>query len=87
MIVEAFDLRDVFPFLLNDIGISTYCREVMNMTQSLALLALKILLVVLVFFANLALVGRRLLVLANRYISRMSINKFSSFKVFLFHFC
>lgn len=53
----------------------------------LAPLAPKIaLLVVLVFFASLTLVGRRLLVLATRYISKRNINELSPFGVFSLFF-
>ena len=41
---------------------------------------------VLIFFASLALVSRRLLVFAIRYVSRKSVNRLSPFGVLLFFF-
>ena len=84
----ALDLEDVFlviPVLLNDVDICTCCKEVVIATF-LATLASKTFLV-LVFLACLALVGRKLLVLATRYISKSSINGLNSSRVFLLLFC
>lgn len=87
MIVKILNLRNIFQFPLDDIGVSTYCKRVVA-TTFLALLALKIsLLVVLILFISLALVGRRLLVLTTRYVSKKSVSELSSFRVFLLFFC
>ena len=86
LIVEALDLGDVLFFLFNNISIiSTYCKRVI-VTTSLTLLMLKTSLIVLVFLASLALVNRRLLVFAIRYVSGKSVSGLSPFGVFLLLF-
>lgn len=79
----AFDLGNVFLFLLDNISIYTYFRRVMAVT-SLAPLVLKIFLVVLVFFGSLALVNERLLMFAIGYVNGRSVSGLNLFKVFLF---
>ena len=87
MTVEALDLGNIFHFLLDGVDVSTSCRRVIT-TTSLALSSPKIsLLVVLVFLVNLALVGRRLLMLVIRYISKRSISGLNPSGVFLLFFC
>ena len=87
-IVEAFDLEDVFPFFLDDIGVSTYYIEVMATTLSLLLKASKTSLVTLVFLASFALVGQKLLeILAIGYVNGKSINGLIPFWVFFLFFC
>ena len=73
-------------FLYDDVSISTCCRGVI-VTTFLALLAPKTSFVVLVFFASLALVGGRLLVLVIRYVSGRSIIGLYISTVILFFFC
>lgn len=77
IIVVALDLGDVFLFLLDVIGISTYYRKVMATVLSSSLTAPKTTpLAVLVPFATLVLGGRRLLgLLAIRYVSKKSVSK------------
>lgn len=79
----AFDLGDVFLFLLDNISIYTCFRGVMAVT-SLAPLVLKTFLVVLVFFGSLALVDERLLMFAIGYVNRRSVSGLNLFRVFLF---
>ena len=86
MTVEILDLRDIFPFFLDDVGVSTHCKRVMAITPSISLTS-KTSLVVLFLFASLALVDRRLLVLATKYISGKSVSGLNLSKVFLFFFC
>lgn len=82
----TLDLEDIFPFLLDNISVYTYCKEVMATILFLAPKAPRTFLVVLVLFW-LALVDRRLWVLATRYVNRRSISGFSLFGVFFFLFC
>lgn len=87
MTIKTLDLGDIFHFLFNGIGINICCGKVVSITF-LALLATKTsLLVILVFFAPLALVNRRLLVFATRYVNERNVNKLSSFENSLFIFC
>ena len=88
VIVEAFDLDDIFPFLLDDVGVSTYCKGVMA-TTFLALLALKISLAILIFLASLTLIGRNWCLSLDTLAERMSVDlilpkSFSSFFLGLF---
>lgn len=87
--VEILDLEDVFPFLLDDISISTYYRKVMATTLSLLPTTPKTTsLLILVFFAHLALVdGRLLRMFATIYVSRKGIIRLIPSKVFLLLFC
>lgn len=82
----ALNLEDVFLFFFDNVGVCTCYRRVLA-TTLLALLVPKTSLVVLVFFASLALMGGRLLVLA--IAERVSVDLvflkfFSSFFVGLF---
>ena len=87
VIVEALNLRNISHFLFDGIGVSIHCKKIM-LTLSLTPSTLKIsLLVVLVFLASLALVGRKLLVLATRYISRRSISERNPSGVLVLLFC
>lgn len=80
---EAFELKDVFLIFLDVIGVSTCCRGVVAIITLLALLTSRTsLLVVLIFFASLALVGVRLLVLATRYVSGKRVSEFNLSRVF-----
>lgn len=83
--VEALDLGNIFHFFFDGVGVSTHgvsirCRRVVAIT-SLVILAPKTSLV-LVFLATVALVGRRLLVLATRRISKRDVSRLNLFKVF-----
>lgn len=60
IVVVILNLKDIFPFFLDDIGINTCCKEVIVTTLFLAPMALRISLVVMFFFAKLALKGGRL---------------------------
>ena len=87
IIVKALKFRNVFSFLLDDVGISICCRKFVTTTLSLAFLAPKTSLVILVFLASLALVCKRLLILATKYVSRKSVSRLSFSGVFLLLFC
>lgn len=79
---EALDLGDVsfvFPIFLNNVGICTYCRNVV-------ILVLKTFLF-LVLFARLALVGGKLLMLTIRYVNGNSVSRLSFSGVFFLFFC
>lgn len=78
--VVVLDLENDFSFFLDDIGISTYCREAMAITLSLSPTATKSSLVILVFFTSFVLVGRRL----TRHISKGRISRFILLRVFFF---
>lgn len=80
----AIDIGSVFPFLFDDIR--TCYRGVIAATLSLYPTVPKTSLIVLVFFANLTLVGRRLIVLTTRYINKKSVSRFIFSKVILFLF-
>lgn len=86
LIIIVLNLGDIFNFFLDSIGISIYCRRVVAITISLAILVLTTFLV-LIFFASLTLVGRRLLMFATRYVSERSVSRFSLSKVFILLFC
>lgn len=86
MIVVVLDLGNIFNFLFDGVGISTYCWEAVATIILLATLALRTSLV-LVFLASLALVGKKLLVLVTRYVSGRSISGLSLFGVLIFLFC
>ena len=68
MTVQAFDLGDIFHFLVDNDSISIRCKRVVT-TTFLAFLTPRISLVVLVFLISPALVGKKLLHLATRYFS------------------
>ena len=61
--VEALDLEDISLVFLDNVGISNRCRRVVTINTSLASILKTFL--VLVFFARLTLVGRKLLVLCH----------------------
>lgn len=86
MTVEALNLEDIFLFLFDSLSMSKYCRRDITITLSLAFLVPRTFLVVLVFLASLALVDRRLLVLATRYVSKRNISKLSLSGVLLLLF-
>ena len=84
-IVKTLDLEDVFLFFLDNIAVSIHYRGVMAITLSLPPTAPRTSLIVLVFFTSQVLIGRRLLeILAIRYVSKRSINRFIPSKVFFF---
>lgn len=86
IIGEKLDLGDVFFVFLNAAGVNTHCRKFGATTTPLALsLPRTSLLVIQVLLASLALVGRRLLVLTTRCISKRSVNGLSPSGVFLSH--
>lgn len=62
--VEALNLRDIFLFLLDDVGISNRCRGILVTILFLPFMAPKTSLVVLVLFPSLILMDERLWVLA-----------------------
>lgn len=86
MVYEPLDLEDIFLVFLNSIGIKICCREVLTTTTFSATSAPKTSLV-LVFLVCLALLGRRLLVLAIQCISGESVSRFSLSKVFFLLLC
>lgn len=88
MTVEVLDLGDVFPFLLDNVSVSIYCKKVMIMIQILFPTFTKTtFLAILFFFASLVLLGRRLLgVLATKYVSGRAVSRLISSKVFLYLF-
>ena len=81
IIVEALDLGDIFYLLFDGVDISIHYKRVVAITSSTPL-ASKISLI-LIFFARLALIGQRLLVLIIRYISGRSISGLSLSGIFL----
>ena len=84
--IKAFNLGDIFSFFFDGIGVSTHCEGVV-VTPFLASLAPRTsLLMVLVLFANLVLVGRRLLVLATRRVRGRSVSELSPSRVFVYLF-
>ena len=79
--IEALNMRNVVLFFFDDDGI--YYRGIMAVTLSLPLMTPRISLVVLVFFASLALVCERLLgMLGIKYVNGKSISKLISFSFF-----
>ena len=80
----ALNLGDVFFFLFNDIGVCTYCKGVI--TAIFLIILTPKTSFVLVFFTSLALAGRKLLVLATRYISGKSVSTLGSSRVFFLLF-
>lgn len=89
MTVVKLDLIDVFPFFLDNIGVSNYCKGVIATTLFLSSTVPKtIFLLVLVFFAGLALVNRRLLeIFTIKYISGKGVNRFIPSRVLLLFLC
>ena len=86
--IVAFNLEDIFHFLLDNIEIRIRYREIGATTTPAALFMSKIsLLVVLVFLASLALVDGRLLVPTTRYVSKKKISGLSLSRVFFLLFC
>lgn len=84
-IVKVLNMGNIFFFSLDTIN--TYCKGVMVVTMFLSTMILKISLMVLVFFAGLVLMGRRLLrVLLTRCISKRSVNGLILPKIFLLFF-
>lgn len=79
--IETFNLKNIFFIFLDGIGISINCKKAM-VTTFLTPLTPKKFLVILVFLASLALMGKRLLVFATKYISRRSVSGLNSFGVF-----
>lgn len=81
-VVEALNIGDVIPFFLDIDDI--HCKEVIGATVFSSAMAPRIFLVVLVFFAGLALVGRRFLgVLSTKHISMRRISGLILSKVFV----
>ena len=77
---KIFNLEDVFLVFLDSVDISIHCRGVMALTTPSTPSTPKTsLLMILVFCANLALMGRRLLVLTTRCINKISVNRLNSF--------
>lgn len=85
--MKTFDVKDIFFFFLKN-NINTYYRGVIAMTLFLSPLIMKTFLVVLVFFASLALIDRRLLgLLSTKYINRGDISGFHLSGVLILLFC
>lgn len=85
---EAFNLGDdffVFSVLFDYMGICISYRKVVVATPLVTLASRTSL--ILVFLARLALVGRRLLVLATNCVSKGNISELSLFRVFFLLFC
>lgn len=83
--VKVFDIKDVFLFFLDDIGI--YDKGVMGVTLSLFFI-LEMSLIVLIFFAGFALVDERLLrILLTKYINRRIVSRFILLQVFFLFLC
>lgn len=79
-------MRDILLFFLDDI--ENCYKEVMVAILFLPLMVPITFLVVLVFFASLALVSRRLLgMLLTKYINGKSVNRLIFYKVFFLYFC
>lgn len=79
-------MGDFFSYFLNDVGI--YYKGVIATNLSLFTTVPRNFLVVLIFFANLALVNRKLLgMLLTKCISKKSVSRFILLKVFFFLFC
>lgn len=81
----ALDLEDVFYFFFNNVGVYTYYSK--GVTATLPATSAPKTSLILVFFASLALVDRKLLMLATRYVSKKSVNELSFFEVFFLFFC
>lgn len=77
MVVIVLDLEDVFPFFLNDISVSTYCKEAIATTLSLSPMAPRTSLVIMVLFTGLVLIGE----LSTRHINRGGISRLILFRV------
>ena len=85
--VVALNLGDIFHFFLDGAGVNTCCKRDVAITTFLAPLAPRIfLLVVLVFFASLVLVTRRLLMLTTRFVNKKNVSRLSIFGVILLFF-
>lgn len=82
IVVKILNLGNIFPFFLDDIGVSIRCRQIMTTTLFLPPTTPKTSLMLLVFFVSLTLMERRLWVLATRYVNRKSISRFSFLKSF-----
>ena len=80
-------MEDIFFYFLDDIGINNCYKGVMAATFFLPFIMPRIFLVVLVFYASLTLVDRRLLgVLATKYVSGKSVSGLISSGVFFLLF-
>ena len=84
IVVEALDLGDVFVVFFDGVDVSIYYKRVVATTTPLSLTPKSFL--ILVFLARLALVGRKLLVLATRCVNGKIISRFSSSRIFLLFF-
>ena len=86
--VELLDVGDVFLFFFDDVGVGTSYKKVMATTLFLPPTTLRNSLLVLVFFASLALVGGKFLeVLVTRYVNGRSVNRLIFSRVFFLFFC
>lgn len=86
MIVVVLDLRDIFNFFFDGVDVGTYGKKAIVTTIFLTNSRLRISLV-LVLLTSLALIDRRLLVLATRCINGKSVGELSLSGVFLLFFC
>lgn len=87
MTVVVLDLGNIFPFLLDDIGVSTCSKGVMTMTLFSAFIAPRTSSAILILFTSLALVGGRFWVVATRYVSGRSVSGLCPSRVFFFLLC
>lgn len=83
----AFDVEDVFLIFFEDNG-DICSKEIMATILFLFFIALRAVLVILIFFDSLTLVDRKLLgLLCTEYISKGSISGLIFLKVFILFFC
>lgn len=88
VIIEPLNLGLIFQFFLDSVDVNTrYKKVVVTTTSSLPLAPETSLLVVLLLLFYLFLVGRRLLVLATRYISRRNVYELSLSNILLLLLC
>lgn len=87
LIEKVFDKRDILPlFLGNDVN--TYCKRVMATILSLSPIIPRAFLLVLVYFAGLAMVEKRLIgLLSTRYVNKESVSGFILPKVLILFLC
>lgn len=83
LIVEAFDLEDVFFFLFRN-DISTYSNIVIVATMLLFSIVIKTFLVVLIFLFGLVLMGG---LLSTKHVRNKRVSSLVFFRVFILLFC
>ena len=80
--VKAFNLGDIFFFYRNYVG--TYSKKIMAKTLFLSFAILKISLIILIFFIDLASVDE---LFFTKYVNKGRVSRHVFFKVFIFFFC